>query len=422
MNAFTLSPRNFGRRVLAGAVLCLSAASAFAQPRGFEELAAPEAAPAYSAYADGNATADFGPAPGETARPADFRGERRRQARPIAPAPNGYETRKPVYDPNGLWQSPPAPEYRPEPPKPAQPSAGEKIDLKLSSRYSNPVVQRFVAGTTPERFAQLYVEASRLIDSRHIEPSTYQQRVDQAMENLRHAVRNPEFKRANGLNLGASQEQAFLSELDRYAAARPVQTANDAVRAMSEVATIAGRTLGLKPSAVAAEFVYGAAESLDVYSAFNPEAPVARPSASTGLEDHVVGIGVEIKPDADGIVVVKPVRGGPAEAAGVQPADVITSINGKQLAGQSLNFAVDQIAGPEGSPVLLGILRDGRPTQISMRRASVRVYSVSDVRMIDPAQKVGYIKLDKDVVGTRNNGGTGVTAKPDKVRFLASEF
>ncbi|KFY88908.1 hypothetical protein V500_06059 [Pseudogymnoascus sp. VKM F-4518 (FW-2643)] len=34
----------------------------------------------------------------------------------------------------------------------------------------------------------------------------------------------------------------------------------------------------------------------------------------------------------------------------------------------------------------------------------------------------GYIKLDKDVVGTKSTDGTGVTATSDKVRFLASEF
>lgn len=34
----------------------------------------------------------------------------------------------------------------------------------------------------------------------------------------------------------------------------------------------------------------------------------------------------------------------------------------------------------------------------------------------------GYIRLDKDIVGTKSTDGTGVTATSDKVRFLASEF
>lgn len=34
----------------------------------------------------------------------------------------------------------------------------------------------------------------------------------------------------------------------------------------------------------------------------------------------------------------------------------------------------------------------------------------------------GYISLNKDPIGTKTTDGTGVTAKPAKVRFLASEF
>jgi len=312
-----------------------------------------------------------------------------------------YETRKPVFDGDDLWRTPtdfdyghqPGYEYQPE--KPAEPTESEKIEMRLSSRYGNPVVERFVKGTNANRFAELYLETSRLIDSRHIEPTTYQVRVSQAAENLRHAIGNDQFRRVFGLNTSAAQNQAFLRELDGYVSSQQVRTANDALRVMSGVASMASRTLGLSANAIAAEFVYGATESLDKYSSFNPEAPAMRPSASTGLEDSVVGIGVEIKPHDQGVIVVKALRGSPAERAGVQRGDIVTSVNGQNIGGRTMDFAVDQIAGPQGSPVLLSVLRDGRPVQLSMRRETVRVYSVSDVQMLDASSKVGYIKLDK---------------------------
>ena len=310
-----------------------------------------------------------------------------------------YETRKPSFEGNDLWRTPsdyghqPVQQYEPE--KPAEPTESEKIAMRLSSRYGNPVVERFVKGTNANRFAELYLETSRLIDSRHIEPSTYQARVDQAAENLRLAIGNEQFRRVFGLNTSAAQNQAFLGELNSYVSGQQVRTANDALRVMTGVASMASRTLGLSANAVAAEFVYGATESLDKYSAFNPEAPASRPSASTGLEDSVVGIGVEIKPHDEGVIVVKALRGSPAERAGVQRGDIVTSINGQSIGGRTMDFAVDQIAGPQGTPVLLNVLRDGRPVQLSMRRETVRVYSVSDVQMLDASSKVGYIKLDK---------------------------
>ena len=198
-----------------------------------------------------------------------------------------------------------------------------------------------------------------------------------------------------GLNVSAAAEQAFLRELDSYLAGQPVRSANDALRVMSAVASIANRQLRVPASAVGAEFIYGATESLDKYSAFNPEAPTAMPSASTGLEDSVVGIGVEIKPHDQGIIVLKALRGSPAQRGGVQRGDIVVGVNGQRLGGRTMDFAVDQIAGPMGSPVLLDILRDGRTMQISLRRERVRVYSVSEVQMLDPTEKIGYIKLDK---------------------------
>lgn len=372
-----------GRRLLAGAGLGLAfAGSAFAQGPQVDRY--PHTYGTQSTYdvgySNGSSIGDFGPSP------TDFGHT----------VPN-YETRKPVFDRDNLWQTPSdfGHDGGAAPTAPAELTEAEKIDRKLSARYGNPVVERFVKGTSANRFAELYLEMSRLIDSRHIEPTTYQVRVGRAVENLKHAVRNQEFRRVNGLAVSAAQEQAFVRELEGYVASQQVRTANDALRVMTGVASIAQRGLRLSASAVAAEFVYGATESLDEYSAFNPEAPSARPSASTGLEDSVVGIGVEIKPHEDGVIVLKALRGGPAERAGLQRGDVVTGVNGQGLAGRTMDFAVDQIAGPQGSPVLLDVIRDGRQMQVSMRRQTVRVYSVSDVQMIDPSGKIGYIKLDK---------------------------
>ncbi|MGC1275593.1 MAG: S41 family peptidase [Planctomycetaceae bacterium] len=383
-----------GRRLLGGAVLGLTlTGSAFAQVTPlpgvpnyqhlFDSLGATESD--FDTASQGSLASDFGPNPsghGALGRVWDHSHDR-------------HQTRKPVFDGSDLWREPADFNFDHGPVKPAEPTESEKVDMRLSARYGNPAVERFIKSMSANRFAELYMETSRLIDGRHIEPTTYQARVEQAVENLRHAVRNAEFRRVYGLNVSAAQEQAFLRELDGYLANQPVRSMNEALRVMSGVASIAGRTLQLSPNAVAAEFIYGATESLDKYSAFNPEAPSAMPSASTGLEDSVVGIGVEIKPHDDGVIVVKPLRGSPAARAGLQRGDVLTNINGRNLGGQSMDFAVDQIAGQMGTPVLMTILRDGRSMQVSVRRERVRVYSVSEVQMIDPDGKVGYIKLDK---------------------------
>jgi len=137
--------------------------------------------------------------------------------------------------------------------------------------------------------------------------------------------------------------------------------------------------------------VYASTETLDKYSAFVPEDSYRKPSAT--LEDHIVGIGVEIKPGDDGVEVVRPLRGGPADRGGLQKGDIIISLNGRSTQGQSLDWVVDQIKGPEGSRIQIGFNRNGRNMGVTLVRSRVTIHSVSEVRMIDG--RVGYIKLDK---------------------------
>lgn len=336
-------------------------------------------------------TSDFGPNPNGY---GDYR--------PTEPEPTDTpRTDQPDFKPIDLWHEDPvapSPVYptEPEQHKPTAPTGEELTNLRLTARYGNPVVVRFIKATSINTFANLVLETSRLIDSRHIEPSTYQERVAQAAENLRLAIDNGTFERAFGLQVSAARKQAFVAEMNRYLASQSAQNVNDLLRIMNGVAAIAQRQLGLPARVVAAEFVYGSTESLDKYSAFKPEAPASLPSASrTGLENSVVGIGVEIKPHEQGVIVLKSLRNSPAKQAGLQRGDIITGVNGDSLGGRSMAFAVDRIGGPVGSSIRLNLLRDGRPIQVSMRRSRVRVYTVNDVQMLDPAKKIGYIKLDK---------------------------
>ncbi len=114
---------------------------------------------------------------------------------------------------------------------------------------------------------------------------------------------------------------------------------------------------------------------------------------SAELEDHIVGIGVEIKADERGMLISKALPGGPAAQAGLQSGDLIESIDGHKVTGASLDSAVDLITGPSGSQITLGVRRDERLAEVKLVRRRVEVHSVSEVKMLDDT--VGYIKLDK---------------------------
>jgi carboxyl-terminal processing protease len=99
----------------------------------------------------------------------------------------------------------------------------------------------------------------------------------------------------------------------------------------------------------------GLVESLgDKYSVFfDPEETKSFQESITG---SFGGVGIEID-EQDGIlVVIAPIKGTPAYTAGVQTGDYIIKIDGKTTEGLSIDEAIKQIRGEEGTPVVLTLL------------------------------------------------------------------
>lgn len=267
----------------------------------------------------------------------------------------------------------------------------ELIQRKLTVRYGNPAVVRLLRSLSTEQSLQLFAEVSVLIDSRHLKPSTYDARVKQAAKNLIGALDNRAFLRANGLDGDSSRTSGFRSDLEQLVNSRPISGRDEAYQALRWTMRVAEQHAGLRSSAVVMEYIHGSTDSLDKYSGFVPTLDRASPSVE--LEDHIVGVGVEIKPDEKGLLVVNALSGGPAAEAGLLKGDLIESVNGQPVAGETLEAAVSLITGPPGSRVTLGVRREEKVADIPLVRRRVEVHSVSDVKMLE--QNVGYIKLDK---------------------------
>lgn len=120
------------------------------------------------------------------------------------------------------------------------------------------------------------------------------------------------------------------------------------------------------------------------------------------------GIGVSIRPDEEGnIIVFYPLPGSPAAAAGIKAFDRIVAIDGKPTAGMNTQQASELIRGPRGSKVRLTILRKdrskpddpGQQLDIEVQRDKVPLESIKEHQII--RDKVGYIRISdfKDNTG-----------------------
>ena len=104
--------------------------------------------------------------------------------------------------------------------------------------------------------------------------------------------------------------------------------------------------------------IKGMLQSLgDPYSAYmdQEEAKGFNENISSSFE----GIGAEVQESDGKIMIVSPIKGSPAEKAGLKPKDKILKVDDKSVEGMTVNEAVMLIRGEKGSKVQLVIERDG---------------------------------------------------------------
>ena len=138
--------------------------------------------------------------------------------------------------------------------------------------------------------------------------------------------------------------------------------------------------------------IRGMLEHLDPHSAYLDAE--AYQQLQEGTRGEFGGLGMEVGMQDGFIEVIAPIDGTPAEAAGIQPADLIIRIDGQSVKGLDLQEAVTLMRGEPGTAVTLSILREGedQPLEITLERAVIEVESVQ-ARMLEAG--FGYLRISQ---------------------------
>lgn len=121
----------------------------------------------------------------------------------------------------------------------------------------------------------------------------------------------------------------------------------------------------------------GMLSSLDPHSSYLSGATMQR--LNTMIDGNYSGLGLSVVMDDGAVKVVSPMRGSPAEAAGVKAGDYITHLDGKLIYGGDLDDAVAQMRGEAGTKIRLTIFRPGRdkPFDVTVTRGVIKLEAVT---------------------------------------------
>lgn len=183
-----------------------------------------------------------------------------------------------------------------------------------------------------------------------------------------------------------------------------VRSLDDLERSTSEVLRFVGahRAPSSKPDA---EYVAinGMLSTLDPHSLLLD--PAEAKEFATNLASRFFGIGVTFdiggSPPSGappGIpVVLNVIKGGPAEAAGIEACDRILAVEDRWATGMDWMDLAGLLRGPGGSPVWVTLLRDGAVKDVVVTRGEIKVPSVTSRRL---EGDVGLIRVQWFSEGT----------------------
>ncbi len=152
----------------------------------------------------------------------------------------------------------------------------------------------------------------------------------------------------------------------------------------------------LNPRAMVLGAVRGMVQAVgDPYTAFM--GPEENREFRDSLSGHLQGIGAELSLQDQLVIIVAPLKGSPAEAAGLRPKDEILAVDDEDVAGLGLQAVVSRIRGPKGTEVSLTILREGEPgvLTVSITRDDITVPSTEYEVRATGSGSVGVLSINQ---------------------------
>jgi carboxyl-terminal processing protease len=123
------------------------------------------------------------------------------------------------------------------------------------------------------------------------------------------------------------------------------------------------------------------------------------PESLASFNDEIAGrfsgIGLTVTEVKQGLKIEKVFPDSPAEQAGLESGDLIVSVEGDSIAGESSDVSTEKIKGPEGTDVTIGVKKapGGKVQEMEIERAQISLPNVTSKVEVVGDRKLGYVRM-----------------------------
>ena len=267
-----------------------------------------------------------------------------------------------------------------------------RLHYSLEQRYDDRSFRDALRTLKPQQALEQYTDLLEKIDSHYYTEPPWQEITQRGATAMNIALANENFLRSQGIRIRGQQVDQLRAEVAQLPAKYAIRSSRDAASVASQIARVARQRSGLSETATLLEFTSAAAGGLDHYSAFLTADQLR--DIYSQIEGNFVGLGVELKADNGALLIVHVIPRSPAEKAGIRDGDRITAVDGQVTSALSTDEAASLLTGEEGSMVRVTVTTPGQPVrELNVRRASVEVPSLEDVKIVDQATGVAYVRI-----------------------------
>lgn len=267
-----------------------------------------------------------------------------------------------------------------------------RLHYSLQQRYDDRSFRESLHSLRPPQALDLYNELLGKVEAHYYTDPPWQDISRRGAAAMDIALANENFLRNHGIRVRGQQVEQLRAELTQLPARYSIRTQRDASAIAAQCARLARQRVGLSETATLLEFTAAAAGGLDHYSAFLTADQLR--DIYSQIEGNFVGLGVELKADNGALLIVDVIPRSPAEQAGILDGDRITAVDGQATASLSTEEAASLLTGAEGSLVRVTVVTPGQPSrELAIRRASVEVPSLEDVKILNPTSGVAYVRI-----------------------------